>query len=100
MKPEVRMQLELMRERLEKLSRGEISKMGWRDLEPITIDGNEYEPSVWSDTYKGKLLLVVQVYRRLSFFLATTDCIGSLIGDDGEVTHVDEKFLMNEMGYP
>ena len=100
MKPEIRVQLELMRERFEKRSRDDITKMRWLDLEPIMIDGDEYKPSVWSETFKGKLLLVVQVHRNLSFFRAQTDCIGSLLGACGEVTHVDEHFLMNELGIP
>jgi hypothetical protein len=98
--PKVREELEAMRAQYEARPYAELANLGWIDLAPLTIQEEVYRPSIWSEDYNGKLLIVVQLQRNLWLGWKRTACIGSILSQDGEIEHVDEFFLMNEIGHP
>lgn len=100
MEPKVREVLEALRAQYEMRSYAELADLGWIDLAPLTIQEKVYRPAIWSEFYKGKLLVVVQLQRNLWFGWKRMACIGSILAQDGEIEHVDEIFLMNEIGHP
>ncbi len=100
MQPKVREVLETLRAQYEVRSYAELANLGWIDLASLTIQEKVYRPSIWSEAYRGKLLIVVQLQRNLWFGWKSTSCIGSILAQDGEIEHVDEIFLMNEIGHP
>ena len=100
MNEEIRGKLEEMRRRYESLSPDEILKIEWQHLDSIEIDSKTYKTAVWSEQYNGKRMHVVQLTKSIFLGVKQTDCIGSLISPDGTIEHIDEEFLMCEIGHP
>jgi len=99
-KPSIRQKLETLRSEYEQKSYVELASMGWRNLDPIQIDGRTYQPSVFTESYQEKLLLVAQLQRKLFLGWKQTNCIGTVIAENGTFERVDEEFLWNEIGHP
>ncbi len=102
MKPEIREQLEKARRQYEGKSYEELKSLGWVEQDPITIQKTKYHPAVWSQVFADEeLLLVVQLTRwHLLKLSGSTDCIGFTLRKNGEFKHVDEYWLMHEVGHP
>lgn len=82
MKPLVRQKLELLRSEYEGRPYSELASIEWCELATLEIKGRTYRPSVFTESYQGKLLLVVQPQRKLFFGWTQTDCVGSVIADE------------------
>ena len=101
MKNEIRSKLEEMRKEYEKLPREELASLRWKELDNITIKGKKYKSTVWSEQLDDKLLLAVQLERKIFLsFVKETNCIGFLFHRNGKIEHVNEEFMWNEIGYP
>lgn len=100
MKPLIRQKLEYLRSYYEEKPYSELGSMEWCELAPIEIEGRTYHPSIFTEPYQGKLLLVVQLERKLFLGWKQTDCIGSVIAENGVLERVNEEFLWNEIGHP
>jgi len=102
MKMEIRKKLENMRSKYESFSYDEVVGLDWIEEDPIQINGKKYYPSVWSRKFPDQdALLVVQLTRWYFLkMIGSTDCIGFTINPTGVRQNVDEKWLMNEVGYP
>ena len=102
MKTVVREKLEDMRLQYEGKPYEEIKSIGWIEKKPITIKGKKYHPAIWSEAFPDEeLLLVVQLTRRYFLnMIGSTDCIGFTLNKEGQLNHVDEYWLMHEVGHP
>ncbi|UTA48153.1 hypothetical protein L1F30_01100 [Simiduia sp. 21SJ11W-1] len=102
MKSEVREKLEEMRLQFEGKSFDDLKAMGWIDKSPIAINKKKYHPAIWSQSFgDDELLLVVQLTRWYFLkMIGSTDCIGFTLTKEGELNHVDEYWLMHEVGHP
>lgn len=100
MKPLVRQKLEILRSEYEGKPYSELASMEWCELAPLEIDGHTYQPSAFTESYQDKLLLVVQLQRKRFIGWKQTECIGSIITENGVLERVNEEFLWNEIGHP
>lgn len=100
MKAEVRKILVNLRGEYESLPLSEIISITWKDIGSFQIDNKNYEGAVWSDYFESKVLLVVQLERKMFLSFKQTYCLGSLISEGGEIEHVSEEFLWNKVGHP
>lgn len=100
MRSAVRTKLEDMRAEYDKKPYSELLKAEWCDLPPIEVAGRMYEPAVFTESYQGNLLLVVQLQRRIFLGWKQTDCLGSVIAESGVLKQVNEEFIWNEIGHP
>lgn len=102
MKSEVREQLENMRHQYEGKSYEDLKSLKWIEKDPILIKKKKYHPAIWSEVFPDEeLLFVVQLTRW--YFLkifGSTDCIGFTLNKEGKLNHVDEYWLMHEVGHP
>ncbi len=100
MKTAVRAKLEDMRAEYEEKPYSELLKIEWHDLPSVKVAGSMYKPAVFTESYQGNLLLVVQLQKTLFLVWKQTDCLGSVIAESGVLKQVNEEFIWNEIGHP
>ncbi|MCK0538883.1 hypothetical protein [Alcanivorax quisquiliarum] len=100
MKPLVRQHLELLRSEYERRPYAELVAMKGQELAMMELDSRAYQPSVFTECYQGKLLLIVELRRKRLLGFGSADCLGSIIAKTGVIEQVDEEFLWREIGHP
>lgn len=102
MKDSIRKILEDIREQYSQYSFEKVKELGWKNMDSIKVEGKRYWPSVWSQIHKkNDMILVVQLTRwHFLRLVGSTDCIGYIFSKSGDVTPIDEIYLMNEVGHP
>ena len=96
-KPEVRETLESLRSTYECLPSDQLSKLEWKELEPVEVDGETLTPAVWAYKSDSSWMMIVQLSSPKNFIgVYKQYALGAFIGEDGSIEHVPEETLWKE----